>query len=99
MLHPHQVALAISFFKARCRAVKICEMIGHDATFIKHGRAIARAIGGHNGVEVVALYLAARSPMAQTPSLCGPTFFGCCQARNGSGSVLFQICYRCTHWQ
>ena len=42
--------------------MKICEMIGYDATFIKHGRAIARAIGDHNGVEVVALYLAARSP-------------------------------------
>ena len=69
--------------------MKICEMIGYDATFIKHGRAIARAIGDHNGVEVVALYLAARSPTSQTPSLCGPAFFNRGQARNSDGSVLF----------
>ena len=69
--------------------MKVCEMIGYDAKFIKHERAIARAIGDHNGVEVVALYLATRSPTAQTPSLCGPNFFGCRQGRNGNGSVLF----------
>ena len=64
-------------------------MIGYDTTFIKHGRATARAIGDHNGVEVMALYLAARSPTSQTPSLCSPAFFGCGQARNGNGSILF----------
>ena len=71
--------------------MKICEMIGHDATFIKHGRAIARAIGGPNGVEVVALYLAALITHGSNAESLWPYFFGRCQARNGSGSVLFKF--------